>query len=66
MTKELHWLPPSAQIHFKIIFIVYKAFLGLAPSYLCKLIMCPLSSISDRPLRSLDRNVIFLFLGQGW
>src|SRR6218665_4072536 len=39
MTEQLHWLPLSARIHFKIIFLVYKAFLGLAPSYLCKLIM---------------------------
>src|SRR6218665_1504877 len=49
-------LPLSARIHFKIIFLVYKAFLGLAHSYLCKLIMRPLSAISDRPLRSLVRN----------
>src|SRR6218665_2017888 len=56
MTEQLHWLPISARIHFKIIFLVYKTFLGLAPSYLCKLIMPPLSSISDRPLRSLVRN----------
>src|SRR6218665_698406 len=56
MTENLHWLPLSARIHFKIIFLVYKAFLGLAPSYLCKLIMRPLSAISDHPLRSLDRN----------
>ena len=34
MTENLHWLPLSARIHFKIIFLVYKAFLGLAPSYL--------------------------------
>ena len=39
-----------------IIFLVYKAFLSLAPSYLCKLIMRPLSAVSDRPLRSLVRN----------
>src|SRR6218665_3509245 len=56
MTYQLHWLPLSARIHFKIIFLVYKAFLGLAPSYLCKVIMRPLSAISDRPLRSLVRN----------
>ena len=31
MTEQLHWLPLSARIHFKIIFLVYKAFLGLAP-----------------------------------
>src|SRR6218665_776705 len=54
MTEKLHWLP--ARIHFQIIFLVYKAFLGLALSYLCKLIMRPLSAISDRPLRSLVRN----------
>src|SRR6218665_1343218 len=56
MTEKLHWLPLSARIQFKIIFQDYKAFLGLAPSYRCKLIMRPLSTISDRPLRSLDRN----------
>src|SRR6218665_869179 len=56
MTEQLHWLPLSARIHFKIIFLVYKAFLVLAPSYLCKLIMRPLSAISDRPLRSLVCN----------
>src|SRR6218665_1892621 len=56
MTEQLHWLSLSARIHFKIIFLVYKAFLGLAPSYLGKLIMRPLSAISDRPLRSLVRN----------
>ena len=56
MTEQLHWLPLSARTHFKIIFLVYKAFLGLAPSYLCKVIMRPLSAISDRPLRSLVRN----------
>src|SRR6218665_230312 len=56
MTEQLHSLPLPAPIHFKIIFLVYKAFLGLVPSYLCKLIMRPLSAISDRPLRSLVRN----------
>src|SRR6218665_964572 len=56
MTEKLHWLPLSARIQFKIIFLVSKAFLNLAFSYLCNLIMRPLSAISDRPLCSLDRN----------
>src|SRR6218665_2310506 len=56
MTEKLHWLPLSVRIHFKTIFLVYKAFLGLASSYLCKLIMRPLSAFSDRPLRSLVCN----------
>src|SRR6218665_1307946 len=60
MMEKLHWLPLSARIHFKIIFLVYKAFLGLAPSYLFKLIMRPLSAISDRPLRSLVRNELLV------
>src|SRR6218665_3737908 len=54
--ERLHWLPLPARIHYKIIFLVYKAFMGLAPSYLCKLIKRPLFAISDRPLRSLVRN----------
>jgi|SRR6218665_62369 len=53
MTEKL---PHSARIKYKIIFLVYKAFLGLAPSYLCKPIMRSLSAIFDRPLRSLDCN----------
>src|SRR6218665_3167259 len=60
ITEQLHWLPFSARIHFKIIFLVYKAFLGLAPSHLCKLIMRPLSAISERPLRSLVRNDVLV------
>ena len=56
MTEKFHWLLLSVRVQFKIILLVYKAFLGLAPSYLCKLITRPLSAISDRPLRSLYRN----------
>ena len=59
MTEKLHWLSLSARIQFKIIFLIYKAFLGLAPSYLSKLIIRPLSAISDCPLRSLDRVTRF-------
>ena len=47
-------------LSLKNIFLVYTSFLGLAPSYLCKLIMRPLSAISDRPLRSLDRNALLV------
>src|SRR6218665_370444 len=56
MTEKLHWLPLSARIQFKIIFLVYKAFLDWARSYLYKLIMGPLYAISDCPLCSLDHN----------
>ena len=56
MTEQFHWLPLSARIRFTIIFLVYKTFMSLAPSYLCKLIKRPLYAISDRPLRSLVHN----------
>jgi len=58
MNKEYTYLLTYiyTRLHFQIIFLVYKAFMGLAPSYLFKLIMRALSAISDRPLRSLVRN----------
>src|SRR6218665_4046680 len=62
MTEQLHWLPLYSRIHFKIIFLVYKEFLGLAPIYLCKVIMRPLSAISHRPLRSLVRNDLLVHI----
>src|SRR6218665_830841 len=45
VTEQLHWLRLSARIQFMIIFHVYKAFLGLAPSYLCKLIVSTICNI---------------------
>ena len=35
---DLHWLPVSFRINFKILLIVYKALNGQAPSYLCNLL----------------------------
>ncbi|XP_070564524.1 uncharacterized protein [Ptychodera flava] len=36
--KELHWLPVSYRIQFKILLLTYKSIHGLAPSYLAELI----------------------------
>ena len=36
--KELHWLPVSARIKFKIICYAYQCLNGLAPSYLVDLV----------------------------
>lgn len=55
MTQQLHWLPLTARIQFKILSLTYRAVLGQAPSYLCELIKRPTSATSDRPLRSLGR-----------
>src|SRR6218665_2840833 len=47
--RRLHWLPLSVRIQVKIIFLVYKAFLGLPPSYLCKLIILHINPRQNPP-----------------
>ena len=56
MSEQLHWLPLSARINYKILFLTYRVILGEAPRYLCDLIHRPISASSSRPLRSLERN----------
>ena len=36
--KQLHWLPISSRIEFKILLLTYKALNGLAPQYLADLV----------------------------
>ena len=38
LRDTLHWLPVEQRIHFKILLLTYKAFHGIAPSYLSELI----------------------------
>jgi hypothetical protein len=45
--KELHWLPVSQRIIYKILLITYKALNGLAPSYIRDML---------QPLKSLCSN----------
>ena len=37
---ELHWLPMSQRVEFKILSLVYKALNGLAPEYISSLLAC--------------------------
>ena len=37
--KSLHWLPVPLRIDFKLLLITYKILNGLAPSYLCELLI---------------------------
>ena len=60
MVEELHWLPLSVRIQFKVLILVLKSHLGLAPKYLCDLMLRPLSATSLRPLRSSDRLDLFV------
>ena len=52
---SLHWLPVSHRIDFKILLITYKAFHGLAPSYIQEL-LTPYTPI--RNLRSSSGNLL--------
>ena len=36
---ELHWLPVDKRIEYKLLLCTYKALHGLAPGYLCKLVV---------------------------
>src|SRR6218665_3041066 len=60
MTEILHWLPIASRIKFKVLLLVSKSQLGLAPSYLTDFMRKPMSSVSARPLRSTDRLDLFV------
>ena len=36
---ELHWLPVDKKIEYKLLLYTYKEMHGLAPGYLCKLVV---------------------------
>ncbi len=46
--NNLHWLPVKFRINFKILLLTFKAYHGLAPSYLCDLIDKKLPTCSLR------------------
>jgi len=58
--KELHWLPISTCIKYKVLLIVLKVQIGVAPKYLRDGIRLPTSASSLRHLRSLDRRELFV------
>ena len=58
--RDLHWLPISRRIDFKIATLVYKCLHGLAPPYLADDIV-PLASIPGRrPTRSSSTQTLFV------
>src|SRR5678816_12067 len=54
MLAVLHWLPITARIRYKILFLVAKAQLSSAPKYLSDHMRKPLSATASRSLRSAD------------
>ena len=51
--KQLHWLPISQRIAYKILLLTFKALHGLAPQYISKLIKL---QVTDRSTRQMDTN----------
>ena len=67
MINQLHWFPLSARVEFKILVLVLKSKLYVAPKYLTDHIRSTLSATSLRPLRSLDWQVLlFRELRPSW
>src|SRR6218665_3516320 len=58
--EHLHWLPISTRIEYKVLLIVLKAQMGVAPKYLRDVILLPTSATSLRPLHSMDRRELFV------
>jgi len=58
--QSLHGLPLPASIQFKILVLVLKSKLGVAPKYLSDHICSPLSAVSHRLLHALDWCVLFV------
>src|SRR6218665_3032549 len=57
---HLHWLPISTRIEYKVLLIVLKAQMGVAPKYLRDVIRLPTSASSLPPLCSLERRELFI------
>ena len=51
--RQLHWLPVSQRIAYKILLLTFKALHGLAPQYISKLIKL---QVTDRSTRQTDTN----------
>jgi len=60
MAEQLHWLPLSDHIRFKVLILVLKAQRGLAPKHLSDFILRPISATSLRPLRYSDWLDLFV------
>ena len=60
MLHDLHWLPLHLRISYRIVSLVWRSLLGIAPSYLSAL-CCPTSAVSDRrSLRSTDQGLLLV------
>src|SRR5688572_29057367 len=60
ISLQLHCLPLTAGIQLKVLVLVLKSKLGIAPKYLTNHIRSPLSSVFHRSIRSVVRHTLFV------
>src|SRR6218665_3640072 len=60
MLDVLHWLPLQQRIYSRIISLVWRSLLGLAPAYLRDLCCTTLGVSGGRSLRSTERGLLIL------
>ena len=58
---EFHWLPVDKRIEYKLLLYTYKALYGMAPGYLCELVVPYATRIS---LRSAESNLLTIQPGK--
>ena len=54
---RLYWLPVGMRIEYKLLLFTYKALHGLAPGYLCELVV---PYVPRRVLRSAESNLLMV------
>ena len=59
LRDTLHWLPVTARIQFKVAALTFDCIRGTGPVYL-KQVICPVSDLSRRSLRSAGRGDLFV------
>ena len=58
---NLHWLPVSLRIRFKVLLFAFKAIHGVAPSYISDLILVKPNIYSPNNLRSSSASILLVF-----
>ena len=58
---ELQWLPVEKRIEYKLLLYTYKTLHGLAPGYLCELVV---PYVPRRVLRSAESNLLTVTSGK--
>ena len=61
MFEQIHWLPLTARTQLKVLILICRSYLGIAPKYVCDSIRRPTSAASLRPLHSSGRLDLLFF-----